>query len=277
MLLSDWKNSYVWRKKHMDLIELHPEQIKEAPRLYVSTMNSFILCCEYTGKWEELESSFEKVKQMLAVPAYANNNNILLRLIGCCSSVMHYYINRGEFGKGIELLKNVEGSFTKVLSEINRSSEISFYYTFSYICFGAENYKRSLFWLNKILNATDTGVRDDIRVSAHLLNLILHYELGNESQLEYYVRSTYRFLYKRHRLFKIETIMLELIRKKLPKIDSEKELMIVFTKLKLEMEKLAKDPQQKRSLDYFDFISWLESKISKRKFAEVVKESNKNH
>lgn len=271
MLLSDWKNSYVWRKKHIDLIESHPEQLKEETRLYVSALNSFILCCEYTNKNEELEIAFEKVKQMLLIPACANNSGILLRLLGCCSSVMHNYIQHGEFEKGMELLKNIESSFIKVLPEINRSSEISFYYTFSYITFGAENYKRSLYWLNKILNATDTGMRDDIRVSALLLNLILHYELGNESQLEYYVRSTYRFLYKRHRLFKIETIMLDLIRKKLPKTGSQKELMDVFTRLKQEIEKLAKDPQQKRSLEYFDFISWLESKISKRKFAEVVR------
>lgn len=38
------------------------------------------------------------------------------------------------------------------------------------------------------------------------------------------------------------------------------------------MEKLLKIPYESKALEYFDFVSWLESKIENRPFAEVVRE-----
>ena len=102
--------------------------------------------------------------------------------------------------------------------------------------------------------------------------MILHFELGNTDILEYLVKSTYRFLYKRKHLYKFETSILNFIRKKLPKTNSEKELITIFKDLKTELGKITKDPFEKKALDYFDFISWLESKIEKRPFADIVKE-----
>jgi hypothetical protein len=276
MLMSDWGTSYTWRKKHLELIESHPEQIQESPRLYISSLNNFILSCEYTQRTAELDLTFAKVLKLMADPVYNANTNIMLRLLGCCSSVLHHYILTGEFEKGAGLLRQMEGPFYRVLPvEINKSSEISFYYTFAYACFGAGELKRALYWLNKILNDPDTGVRDDIRVAARLLNLIVHYELGNENLLEYNVRSTYRFLYNRNSLFRMETIVINFIRLEMPKINSRREELQAFARLKKEIEKLARDPNQKRSLEYFDFISWLESRISGKEFAEVVKEKTK--
>ena len=57
-------------------------------------------------------------------------------------------------------------------------------------------------------------------------------------------------------------------------ISKEKQIL-AFRKLKTELEEIVKDPFEKRALEYFDFISWLESKIDNRPFAEVVREKAK--
>ena len=62
------------------------------------------------------------------------------------------------------------------------------------------------------------------------------------------------------------------IRKKIPKIITDKERIVVFKELKIELEEITKDPFEKKALEYFDFISWLESKIENKSFAEIVKE-----
>jgi len=51
--------------------------------------------------------------------------------------------------------------------------------------------------------------------------------------------------------------------------------MITFSKLRQELVIIAKDPFEKTILEYFDFISWLDSKNQKRPFAEIVKEKAK--
>lgn len=272
MLLSDWKRSYEFRKKHLELIEAHPHHIEDSPRLYTSVLNSYILCCEYTHRAEELEKTFGKVKAMLHDPANANKHAVLFRLLGCCASVLHFYIHSGEFEKGKELIGQIENSFLKLNPDISKSFEMSMYYTLAYMYFGAEDFKRSLQWLNRILNETSSGVRDDILVSARLFNLILHFELGNENLIEYNVKSTYRFLFTKNRLFKIENIVLDFIRKKMPRTNSKKETLAAFAELKTQIEKISSEPLEKKALEYFDYISWLESKITGRKFAEVMKE-----
>ena len=48
--------------------------------------------------------------------------------------------------------------------------------------------------------------------------------------------------------------------------------MAMFKELKAEMENILRDPEHQSTIYYFDFISWIESKIRNRPFAEVVQE-----
>ena len=62
--------------------------------------------------------------------------------------------------------------------------------------------------------------------------------------------------------------------------EEKKKLIKAFTEIKLKLVQLFKNPYERKVLEYFDFISWLESKIEKRSFAEIVKEkaeSKKGH
>jgi RNase P/RNase MRP subunit POP5 len=49
-----------------------------------------------------------------------------------------------------------------------------------------------------------------------------------------------------------------------------------FSELKEVLLNIKEEPSVKNALKYFDFISWLESKIEKRSFAELVKEKMSN-
>ena len=60
-------------------------------------------------------------------------------------------------------------------------------------------------------------------------------------------------------------MVLNFIRKKLPKITSQNDLQKALLLL-------AKDSYEQKALKYFDFISWLDSKNENRPLAEIVKE-----
>jgi len=168
------------------------------------------------------------------------------------------------------LISEIEKGLERFKGKINKVHEIVFYYNIAYLFLGSGDYNKSLFWLNKILNTTDVDVRLDILSYARILNLIVHYELGNNDILEYTVISTYRFLYARKRLYKFETILLNFIRK-LPKSFTQVELINSFVDLRTELITLSENSFEKKALEYFDLISWLESKINKTTYAEVIK------
>lgn len=101
--------------------------------------------------------------------------------------------------------------------------------------------------------------------------------MGNEDLMEYIAKSSYRFLYKKNRLHEIEKAILNFMKKKLPGLIKDKDRIEAFKELKTELEAVLKDSVMKKELGYFDFISWLESKIENRPFAEIVKEKVKQN
>jgi len=160
-----------------------------------------------------------------------------------------------------ESIDEIKEGFKRFSGKISKVSEIFCYYNIARIYFGVGNYSDSLAWLNKILNDREVGIRQDLHCSTRILNLIVHYELGNYDLVEYRVTSTQRFLNKRGHLYKFETAFLNFFQKTLPKIIGQKELIIAFKELKKELEQIFKYPFERRALEYFDFISWLNGKI----------------
>ncbi len=146
--------------------------------------------------------------------------------------------------------------------------QIRLHYKLSF--FGIGDYENSLKWLNKILSRNQNEVRPDLFSFAHILNLIVHFELDNIVLLEYTVKNSYCFLYKRKKFYKVENAVLN-FKRRAYRINSKEKLKELFTELSLKITEITKDPYEKIALEYFDLLFWLESKIENKKFADVVK------
>ena len=57
-------------------------------------------------------------------------------------------------------------------------------------------------------------------------------------------------------------------------MDEDSDMSFEFHQLKNELDRIWKDEYEKKAFDYFDIVSWLESKLSKKKFADVVREKS---
>ena len=133
------------------------------------------------------------------------------------------------------------------------------------------DYNNAVLNLNKILNSPVYNVRIDLHCSAWILQLITHYELGNIDFVRYKIKYVKKFLAKRKQLYQSETILLDFFKKKLLKTNTKKTLTKSFKALLIQMKALLKNPIEQKGFDYFDFISWIESKIKNKTFGEVVR------
>ena len=113
-------------------------------------------------------------------------------------------------------------------------------------------------------------MRQDLFIYARLFNLVVHYELGNFDLLEYIVRSTQRFLSKRHRAHEVETLLIDSI-KKMARAQQPSARREHANALKAGLTELKKDPNANTVFKYFDFMAWVEAQVEGRPFAEVVK------
>jgi hypothetical protein len=122
-----------------------------------------------------------------------------------------------------------------------------------------KEYSKALNYINDIVNNKDSEQIQDIYRFARIIQLLIHFELENYSLLKSLVPSIMRILKIKNRLFKTETVMLELFSKVtlMPhKTTNKIHLKAAAEKLNIILE----DPFEQRALSYFDFKSWLKSK-----------------
>jgi hypothetical protein len=129
---------------------------------------------------------------------------------------------------------------------------------------------KALFWLNKVLNDNEPTLRQDIFTYARLFNLVVHYEFGNYDLLEYIVRSTQRFLSKRHRAEGMETVLMEHI-KKLARAGDPGVKRELFRSMLDKFQPLLVDANESLVLKYFDVISWVNAHIEGVPFSTIVR------
>lgn len=178
-------------------------------------------------------------------------------------------ISTGEFEEGARELKRHLKSVDKFDKQLFIKN--SFYLQYFCIYFGNGDFQNALDSLNEWISLMSGSVeRKDLQSLARILNLIIHYELGNTMLLDSLLRSTYRYLNKANRLSDFERKMMSFI-KEAGKPHSKKEMQQLLETLKKDFEELSKQPSY-GVFDLFDIIAWLESKINGKPYAEAVKE-----
>ena len=271
----DLNRSYDSTLDLLFLFESNPEYLRENFSNYLASLYNHLLACLETKKYDEVHHHLEKLKSLPQNPtfkkkSYDPNIRVYSHLVE-----LTLYVSTGQFQKGISLINPIEKIIRESKGKLRQGFVLTFYFQITNIYIGLGEYRKALTTINKIINNKDneTNDREDILSFAWILNLVIHFELENENLLEYIIKSTYRFLYKRKRLYQFETLILNFLKKNTTKFNSHKELIKVFGDFKLQLQKLSGDPFEKRAVEYyFDFISWLESKIEKRDFADIVKE-----
>ena len=265
----DSTNGYIYRDKIVQLTEMNPE--KGPGYNYIIALFNLLIGQLEVKKYRQFTSTIQKLKNM-----FKNELNTLsedtqaLLFKSIYPLELNMYMQTQQFEKAISIIPQFKDGLRRYEEKMRTMDKIGCYYDFTCLYFYCGDYKEALVWSNKMLNYPHLEFRQDLLCFARIINLMLHFELQNFDLLEYIVKSTYRFLHKRGGLYKFETCVLNFIRKKFPKINDNKELLEAFKELKTELEKITRDPFEKLALEYFDFISWIDSKIQNRQLTDVV-------
>ncbi len=214
------------------------------------------------GKLRSIDSESVTIQSRIFVTSYDTELNL--------------YLRTGEFEKGLKLVDAIEEGLNKYKGKMNMESVILFEYNIAYVYFGTGRFDEALKWTNLIINNKELTIRDDIQCFARILNILIHFELGNYDLIEYIIKSTRRYLSNKNTLNRFELTVLSHIRK-LINTKTEKEQRVIFDEWKHELESMSSDFLEIRALEYFDFISWIESKSDKRNMAEIVRQKWARH
>ena len=266
-------------KKLLDLFEAQPAQKIEHHGQYLSSLNQYLILSAALNKEKDFHETIKKIREFPILLTQKGKKN-LSKEIEVTVFAMTYpnelvrFVLTKRYDMAIELMLKLEELLPYYLPKSNKYVQVLVCFNAMALYFNTGNYLQSKIWLNKLIHETDLSLREDIQCLARVAELIITFELKDIDRIEYLIKSTYRFLYKRNRIYKFETTIMNFIRKRLFKDNTERELIPAFKELKKELVLISKNKFEKSILGIFDVISWLESKIENRSFTEIINEKS---
>jgi hypothetical protein len=269
----DFKKSSAYSNKLIEFIESNPDNLREDITDYIIALNNQLVNIRNMKDYKGFMDTMAKLKSISV--QYKGSLPLKIRVtifISTYLTELLMHLELGQFDTGLLLIPEIEKGLEKYKGKINIRFELTFYYGIASTYFGLSRYNEALLWTNKIINQPlDSGL--DLVCFAKIMNLILHYELENYDLLEYILKSTYRFLSQRKRVYEFEFSVLNFVRKSF-RVKTDKELRKLFTELRDELIKISAKPFEKNALDELDLVSWLSSKIENHPLSEILKRKN---
>ena len=268
----DYKSSYRFLKRNVELIETHPAAFKEEPNIYFSVLTNLIYVSTSLKRYDEVFVLMKKLKAVPETLDTSRNEDLEIKLFSSALSIeITLYNTLSEFEKSIALVPAIEKGLDRFGERINRLRKAYFFFNIAVAYFGAERYSLALRWTNRLFSEPNIDENQDIYCFARILNLIIHIELENDDVIPYILTSTSRYLKTRNRVYKFESVFLEFI-EHLIRLNKKEDGDAIYKKLLLNLKKLASDPYEKTVFEYFDFIAWCKSKIEHTSFREMIGE-----
>ncbi len=238
--------------------------------VYIESVNSLLKDQLNLGKYSEFKITLNKLKNKQEKSPFIKVNAFAKLIL----NETNYFIQLVCIKEGLELIRDHEMELKELkqlheLKDLKEPTQI--YFNCSLICFMNGDFSDSLRWINNIED-DKPDVRNDFELFMLIYRLIVYYELGDFDYLENALRSTVVFIEKFRKLFPLEILIINFLKKNNKNFILKNE---VLQELKQGLANTAEDVSKKKILTLFDLISWVDSKIEKRPFVEILKEKSK--
>ncbi len=269
--IQDFELMYEFAKKWVALFPTTPNSSYYF-EMYIRGINQVLNAQARLMKHDEFLQTHRVLRSLVTHRMIKLNENLQIRLFKYnYAHQFNEYFMTGDFEKGVTLFRRIAPQMDEYIVLLDNHSQLIMFYKIACLFFGNGDYGDALIWLNRIINSEDQDIREDIHSFTRIINLITHYELGNRDVIEYYVRSTYRFLHKKEDLHQFQQFILDFI-KNLSRDITETELIDRFKGLRENLLPLTISKYEKRAFVYFDMIAWLDSKIHKKSVESIIKD-----
>lgn len=273
-LSQDFLSCYRYALKWTDLFYENPNMIVLNPIFFLRGEQYLLEALFFIGDIPRFRDAVEKLDKIYHQDDFPVRENVQsLAFLYRYSHKLNLHFMEGTFEKGTQIVPEVLKGIKTYESKIDEHHIMIFYYKIACLYFGMGDNKKCIFYLDKIISNKSLEMREDLLCYSRILNLVAHYEAGEDYHLERLIKSTYKFLIKMEDLYQVQKEMIKFLRR-LGEIFPH-EIKIEFKKLHAKLKELENDPYERRSFLYLDIISWLESNIEGRSIPEIIQEKAK--
>ena len=260
---NDFKTTYQYALQIEALWSSNQHQIALYPNLYLNFITRKMLFEDRLGYKEKVYKTItdgQKILNLNYIFDIKTKSVFYIFTLGM-------YMQQADYKRCLKVIQDIETFKHTLAGKVFSDSEEQLYVvTAADVYFEIGDYKKSNSYLNTIFDKK-LRYREDIYCFAQVKSILVHFEQKNYELLPYKIKTTLAFLRKQKRLHKTELLILNFIRNeiKLNKAVTKK----AYQHLKTQLEEILKDPFEKNILNYFDFSTWVDSKISRKSFQEI--------
>jgi len=269
-MVQDFVNFYKYAQRWVDLFKEYPQMLMKETPLYLKAMHNVLTAYFMAQREDKFLPAYQSLLSFNdeAGLILSRNEESQFNLFKHIHGINKIFLT-AEYETAIAELSSLFDVMDDNIYNWDLNRLLNFYYKIGCVYFGANDLDNAIIYLNKITNYNFPNFREDIQCYARILNLIAHFDLGNDLLVSYQIKSTYRYLLKVKQDQKVLIAIFAFLRRTPRMLESE--LKSEFQQLKNKLENLEKDPYEKRPFLYLDIISWLDSKINDRTMAESIR------
>lgn len=205
-LKNDKQAIYYYTKSHVEWLEAHPYQIEIHPKSYLDSIHNYLHSCFDNRKFVELEDGLNKLKLIQIDTPYLEEPTF----ITIHSLEMLLRLTSGECSKGLESIPAVEEGIAKFPS-ISPTEKAILFERVIRLYIATEQPSLALKWVNTLINdSVIRTIRPDIFTNIKMLNIIIHFDLGNFEFAQHLIKSDAK-LFQKEKLPFIEHLLLNSI------------------------------------------------------------------
>ncbi len=264
------KKSYAHLYESKTILEKDKCLLDDSPNTYFSTITNLIYIATKLKKYPEAAELLDTLKTIPDSKNYQNTMDLDIKYFSSIYSLdLYLKIEQFDLVGAESLIPEIQSGYQNYGDKINGIRKAYLDFKIAIVYLSLEKYDEALEWINKILNSPGLDKKQDIYCFAQIINLILHFELKNLRFLHYALNSTKRYLKGRDRMFKFEELFLKAITK-ISKSDLNKfDIEEILHPIEQELCALKDDHYEQIVFEYFDFATWVKSKVEGKSYREL--------
>jgi len=256
---------FKYLKLQIKLDESNKHFIDENPQNYVYALINLLLHSHFVKNQPEIDNTLFKLESVKKRLKGKLPRETEIQILFHASNVeMIIHEKNCDMQAGRNKIKQIEADLKTYGAEVPANTKSLM--LLNLVCFNIidENYNASAKYLNTLFNSPELNIRSDVNRVARILQLVLHYEMGNFDLIDYLLVSARKFLGTRQT--KLEQLILKFFGN-IIKFPKEKHAAL-FDEL---VYAIKRTPDANGMLTYFDLLSWAQSGASGKKMLEVLK------
>lgn len=265
---NDACNSLRFTEQTITHLETHSSFSQERPNMLLSALTNACYLSEHTGKYDKSQHYLNRLKQLAKDIGNTASEDLRIKLFSSRYSIeLNLLLLKGQFAEARQLSSEILSGMERFGDKIMPARTAFLLLQLAVAEIGSEHYSSALHRINTILNEVQPDEHESIAAATHLLNLVVHYELGNTDHLPYIIKRTQKLLKGTNRLGIFEHQLLQTMHKLSrvhtldhPELFGELLAAIQHTEAGVKPQYL------------FDYSTWIAAKMSHAPYAEKMRE-----